>query len=170
MLPSTPSPIAFPAVLTSAASATGGHYIVSFQLGSQKYALPLMAFWEIAPLQELLQFPGAHSQLAGVLVRPNHQLAVVNGRSLVGIPRGDSAQNQIIIAGRRRPELGLLVDQVHDIHLVSAARRQQTDGGTPPYIDGLLHTAGGPVILLNLTYLLSLALHPAPGATVCGTP
>ena len=83
--------------------------IVTFQIAYQQYGLALDVALEIVRLPALIALVGAPPELCGLLNLRGQYLPVLDGRALIGEPSLYDLNSQIIIAGRDKPELGLLV-------------------------------------------------------------
>ena len=132
--------------------------VVTFQLGHQHYGLPIAMAREIVRLPALTVLAGAPPALCGLLNLRGQQLPVLDGRVLVGEPALYDLNSQIVIAGRGQPELGLLVDRVHDVYAV--ADDSIVPIGRPdaaPFLTHVFTIADGSVLLFNLPALLALA-------------
>ncbi|MFL5805593.1 MAG: chemotaxis protein CheW [Roseiflexaceae bacterium] len=140
--------------------------VVLFQLGNQQYGLPLAVVHEIVRLPALIMLAGAPPALCGLLNLRGQHLPVLNGRVLVGEPALYDLNSQIVIAGRGWPELGLLVDQVHDVYTVAADRiRPINRPDVAPFLISVCNLADGSVLLFDLPALLASAHEVAKPKT-----
>src|SRR5262245_31879932 len=108
------------ALSACAPTAESAAHFVTFRIARQQYALALDVVREIVRLPALVVLAGAPPTLCGLLNLRGRYLPVLDGSALVGEPVEYDESNQIVIAGRSQPELGLLVDQVRDVCLVAA--------------------------------------------------
>ena len=132
---------------------------ITFRLGGRNLACRLDEVREIVRLDGLDVLPGMTPPITGLLELRGNPLPVVDLR-LVGDPgtRGD-----VLVMASGVDAMGAIVDQVIAVHdedeLVSAGERPS---GLPDYvIDVLRHdgvTTGGPVLLVDLRALLSVAV------------
>jgi chemotaxis signal transduction protein len=145
--------------------------VVTFDLGSQRYGLPVAAVREVVRLPDLIVMAGASEALCGLLNLRGQYLPVLDGRALVGAPVGYDLTNQIIIVGNiggegqhDGPALGLLVDRVLVVGAYSHTRHIAIVKGTAaPLLGSVIDDEQGAVILLDWAELL--ALLPAAPAT-----
>ena len=131
--------------------------IVTFQIGQQLYGLPLEVVREIVRLPALITLPGAPPTLCGLLNLRGQYVPILDGYALVGEPSHYDLNNQIVIAGRDTPELGLLVDQVSDVWTIATsqiAAISQLD--VPAFLSSAVDRAGRSVLLFDLAALLTL--------------
>src|SRR5262245_43071445 len=105
-----------------ALSVDRGATVVTFQIARQQYALPLAVALSIVRLPALVPLAGAPPTLCGLLNLHGQYLPVLDGRTLVGEPAQYDLNSQIVIAGRGKPELGLLVDQVREVCTLAAGQ------------------------------------------------
>jgi chemotaxis signal transduction protein len=95
--------------------------------------------------------------LCGLLNLRGQHLPVLDGRVLVGETAFYDLNSQIVIAGRSQPELGLLVDQVHDVDTVAAAAfRPINQPDVAPFLTHVFNMADGSALLFDLPALLAL--------------
>jgi purine-binding chemotaxis protein CheW len=131
--------------------------VVLFQLGHQQYGLPLAMVHEIVRLPALTMLAGAPPTLCGLLNLRGQHLPVLDGRVLVGALAPFDLNNQIVIAGRGAPELGLLVDQVHDISTVAADLIMPINRpDIAPFLTSVYNLADGSALLFDLPALMAL--------------
>jgi purine-binding chemotaxis protein CheW len=131
--------------------------IVTFQVGHQQYGLPLAVVLEIVRLPALVTLAGAPPTLCGLLNLRGRYLPVLDGRTLVGEPPFYDVSSQIVIAGREKPELGLLVDQVHDVQMVEVGRIMEIKrNDIVPFLSNVFDSEDGSVLLFDFAALLAL--------------
>jgi purine-binding chemotaxis protein CheW len=151
----------------AAGRSTESALIVSFRLGSQQYSLPVAAVCEVVRLPALVTLVGAAPALCGLLNLRGLYIPVFDGRLLVGEAAGYDLSKQIVIVGHVRPELGVIVDQVHGVvrcgSLSSAPLARPLAGAL---IESVCEADHGSIIGISLTALLALAAEAAPVAPV----
>jgi purine-binding chemotaxis protein CheW len=131
--------------------------MVTFQIAHQLYGLPLHSVIEIVRLPALVTLAGAPPTLCGLLNLRGQYLPVLDGRALVGEPPRYDLTSQIIIAGREKPELGLLVDQVREVCTVAAGQIMPlTRADVAPFLTSVVERAEESVVLIDLPALLAL--------------
>src|SRR5579859_1040316 len=91
--------------------------VVSFELGSQRYGLPVTVVREVIRLPALITLAGAPPAMCGLLNLRGQYIPVLDGRVLVGEPSCYDLMSQIMIIGhpdtlQAKPVLGLLADRV----------------------------------------------------------
>jgi purine-binding chemotaxis protein CheW len=131
--------------------------MVTFQIAHQQYSLSLHVVIEIVRLSALVTLAGAPPTLCGLLNLRGQYVPVLDGRTLVGEPPRYDLTSQIVIAGRDRPELGLLVDQVRDVCTVAADQITPiTRTDVAPFLASVCDRADESVLLVDLPALLAL--------------
>jgi purine-binding chemotaxis protein CheW len=131
--------------------------IVTFQIGHQQYGLPLAVVLEIVRLPALVTLAGAPATLCGLLNLRGRYLPVLDGRTLVGEPPLYDVSCQIVIAGREKPELGLLVDRVRDVRATVASRITEINQNhVAAFLTNVFESEDGSVLLFDLAALLAL--------------
>ena len=132
--------------------------IVTFKIGHQQYGLPLAMVLEIVRLPALVTLAGAPPTLCGLLNLRGQYLPVLDGRALVGEPALYDLNSQIVIAGRDKPELGLLVDQVRGVRAIAASRITPISRhDVAAFLTNVFDLEDGSVLLFDLAALLALA-------------
>jgi purine-binding chemotaxis protein CheW len=134
---------------------------ITFRLGDRNLACRLDEVREVVRLDGLDVLPGMTPPISGLLELRGNPLPVVDlrGTSLHGA-RGD-----VLVMAAGIDAIGAIVDQVIAVHdedeLVSLGERPS---GLPDYVidvlrhDGISTGRGGPVLLVNLQALLSVAV------------
>ncbi|HEY5456926.1 MAG TPA: chemotaxis protein CheW [Acidothermaceae bacterium] len=134
---------------------------ITFRLGDRNLACRLDEVREVVRLDGLDVLPGMTPPISGLLELRGNPLPVVDlrGTSLAG-GRGD-----VLVMASGIDAMGAIVDQVIAVHdedeLVSLGERPS---GLPDYVidvlrhDGISTGRGGPVLLVHLQALLSVAV------------
>jgi purine-binding chemotaxis protein CheW len=130
--------------------------MVTCRLGPQHYGLPIEAIREVVRLPALLSLAGTPPYVCGMLNLRGGYLPVLDGRTLVGAPAQYSLSNQVIIAGHDTPEIGLLVDEVLEVATLDLNRWTPVGHQAAAFLQGVINTSKGSIILLDLDALLAL--------------
>jgi purine-binding chemotaxis protein CheW len=129
---------------------------VTFKIAYQHCALPLGVTLEVVRLPALVELAGAPPMLCGLLNLRGQYLPILDARLLIGAPAVYDLNSQIVIAGRGKPELGLLVDEVHDICMVAAERVapiNRTD--VAPFLTNVFDLGEESVLVFDVAALLA---------------
>lgn len=134
---------------------------ITFRLGDRNFACRLDEVREVVRLDGLDVLPGMTPPISGLLELRGNPLPVVD-------LRGDSyprARGDVLVMASGIDAMGAIVDQVIAVHdedeLVSLGERPS---GLPGYVidvlrhDGIITARGGPVLLVRLQALLSVAV------------
>jgi purine-binding chemotaxis protein CheW len=150
------------AVATTSES-NSGHWL-SFHIGSQLYAAPLVEVSEVIRAGELTPVPGAAPDLLGIRHLRGRIVPVLDGRLRLGLPdspAADPARVRVVMLSHGSHQVGLRVDEVGEL--------LSTDGVeiAPPPLDrairrddpvsGVLNWQGGFVALLDVRRLCRLS-------------
>jgi purine-binding chemotaxis protein CheW len=134
----------------------GSALFVTFKITHQHYALPLAVALEIIRLPALVPLAGAPPTLCGLLNLRGRYLPILDARALIGAPVEYDLNSQIVIAGRGIPEVGLLVDQVNDVCMVTADRVAPIDRtDVAPFLTSVFDLAEESVLVFDLAALLA---------------
>jgi purine-binding chemotaxis protein CheW len=141
---------------------------ITFRLGDRNLACRLDEVREVVRLDGLDVLPGMTPPISGLLELRGNPLPVVDlrGGSAVGARSSVSgARGDVLVMASGIDAMGAIVDQVIAVHdedeLVSSGERPS---GLPDYVidvlrhDGISTGRGGPVLLVSLQALLSVAV------------
>ena len=136
--------------------------VVTFQLGRQIYALPIGSIVRIVEMVTITPIPRTNHSVEGVINYKGVTVPVVNLRRHLGQPAVPfGLDTHIVIAQTGERMIGLIVDQVLNVSTfpqiqVSRAGDILPKGlGQAPLLRGVVQTAQGMVLVLDLEDLLS---------------
>jgi chemotaxis signal transduction protein len=131
---------------------------VTFPLGEKRYALDSCQVTELLMPSRVYSFPHTMHSLEGVLVRRGTVIPVCNLRRAFGhgAERSFYVVAQCNYAGRTET---VAIPVSGDCELVQGERDEAPEKMT--FVDGLLHTGGRTVPLLNLDEILAHCIQPA---------
>lgn len=93
---------------------------LTFRLGKETLALPLLQLMEVVEISQLTQVPGAPLFIAGLAVLRTQPLLVVNLASMLELQQGNDLETKrVLIVQYEASWIGLLVDQVFGIQYFS---------------------------------------------------
>jgi len=152
--------------MTAVALHTEMLQLVTFKLGGQKYAVPILKVQEINNMKEITAIPNAPPFLTGAINLRGKVIPVINLGTKFGLENaGINDASKIIIMDIRGIIMGVIVDAVSDV------LRIQKDLVEPPppvssninaeFLSGIAKLDEGLVILLNMDKLLDDAEHKA---------
>lgn len=149
---------------TSAQQSVAMSQYLSFRLGEEEYAVPILRVKEIIQYTPVTRVPGMPPAVLGVINLRGKVVTVVSPALKFGLPpRPITRWTCIVIAEAElegeRADVGLLVDSVSQVmDLTSEDMEPAPSFGTrvrAEYLQGLGRTEGGFVLLLELGKLLS---------------
>ena len=130
---------------------------VVFNLGSETFALPVGTVQEILDYREAFQMPQGPAWLAGLIDVRGDAIPMIDLRVRLGLsPATIGSTTRILVVGvecgARLLTLGVIVDRVLDVATFAADTIETTPdigvGWRSDYIDGIVRTGGGFVVLL----------------------
>lgn len=130
-----------------------------FQVGEERFALPLRDVTRVVPALWPRELPGAPEIVAGAIDLRGEIIPVVSLRARFGIvPRPMRAADQLIMARSGARLVALWVDRVEKICECLASDEVEAAQVVPdlPHLRGLLRRADGLVLIADLERLLSL--------------
>ena len=119
--------------------------IIAFLVGSATYALPASYVREVYRFKELTPLPGTPPSIAGIINVRGLMLAVIDVRSLLGLPPAAQAkQDTVIILHTPDKELGILTQGLLGVHTIPVSQLhpapQTISGARLEYVRGVTHT------------------------------
>lgn len=134
--------------------------LVTFNLGKEEFAVPILQIQEINRLTEITRVPKSPDFVEGVINLRGKVIPVIDLRKRFGLPQGELGKYaRIIVVNMDSRMLGLIVDSVSEV------LRLSEDAIEPPppvvagidseYIRGLGKMEGRLLILLDLNKILT---------------
>jgi purine-binding chemotaxis protein CheW len=140
-----------------------GQHWLSFQIGAQLYAAPLIEVSEVIRAGELTPVPGAAAELLGVRHLRGRIVPVLDGRLRLGLPAlplADPAAVRVVMLAYAGQLIGLRVDAVGELLCSDGAEIAAPPPGRASRSDdpvsGVLAWQGGFVALLDVCRLCRL--------------
>lgn len=111
-------------------SRDGAIEIVTFALGSERYALEARYLQSVFRLHDLVPIPGAPPPVFGITTWRGELLTVLDLRELLNVAaRGLSDLNHVLVLGERKAAFGILADAIMEmLTLPTAAIRPPAEG------------------------------------------
>lgn len=102
------------------AAATGSDILqlVSFEIGVEEYAIPILAVQEINRVMPITPVPHSPAAVEGVINLRGRIIPVVDMRKRFGLPKtSETGDSRIVVVevGQDRRVLGFTVDRVHEV-------------------------------------------------------
>ena len=141
--------------------------IVVCRLGDESYGLDIASVYEIIRFQDSTAVPTAPAFVDGVINLRGRIIPVVDMASRFGLSRSELTRStRIIVAGTSAMRVGLVVDAVTEVLMVSEDAVEPTpeavSGAESGYIRGIAKLAGQLVILLDLSALFAADERATP--------
>ena len=137
-------------------------YLVTFRLDQKTYALPIEPIVQIIEMVTITPLPKAVNSMEGVINVRGAAVPVINLRRHLDLAETKlQLHTPIILVQTAEWLVGLVVDQVTDVLSISADQIIHptdvlpTGVGDVPLLQGLMHTATGAVLLLDLEFILA---------------
>jgi purine-binding chemotaxis protein CheW len=159
---------AAPTLTTAAQAGSGmraGKYL-SFQLGSEEYAIQVLKVREIVKIQHITAVPETPSEVRGVINLRGKVIPVVDLRLKFGMPEIGYGQRTCIIVVEPHREsghgpMGIIVDEVSEVmNLLDGDIQETPDFGSgvkTPYLLGMAKVKDQVKILLDIDQVLATA-------------
>jgi purine-binding chemotaxis protein CheW len=134
--------------------------VVVCQLGDESFGLDIGSVFEIIRFQECTAVPASPSFVDGVINLRGRIIPVVDMASRFGLRRSETTKStRIIVAGTTGMRVGLVVDAVTEVLMVSDDAVEETPnvaaGYDSAYIRGIAKLSEELVILLDLHALFA---------------
>lgn len=101
--------------------------LLTFSLGDQRYGLPIDEVVEVASMVELVTVKDARAELVGMVNRHGTVLPLLDLRLIFGhSPRPVDTATLFIVATHRPQQVGLVVDEVHQVEYVPFSQVRET--------------------------------------------
>jgi purine-binding chemotaxis protein CheW len=134
--------------------------VVICRLANESYGLDIGSVYEIIRFQESTAVPAAPGYVDGVINLRGRIIPVVDLSCRFGLSRGATTKStRIIVAGTAGVRVGLVVDAVTEVLMLSEDAVEETPGVAldrdSAYIRGIAKLSDELVILLDLSALLA---------------
>lgn len=133
--------------------------LVSFRLGTQRYAVDILKVQEIDNMKEITHIPNAPPYLAGAINLRGKVIPVLSLRSKFGMEKkGDNENGKIVIIDIKGVVMGIIVDSVSDVLRIPTNMieppPQVSSRLHPGLIRGIAKLHEGLVLILDMDKLL----------------
>lgn len=139
---------------------TGLLQLVSFVVGNEEYAVPILSVQEINRMMQITQVPESPTEVEGVINLRGRIIPVIDLRKRFNTNADDQdKENRIVVVEVGSQTLGFIVDSVHEVLRVDRSIVEPPPpavaGADVRYIEGLAKLDDRLIILLDLTQLFS---------------
>jgi len=138
--------------------------LVSFVVGAEEYAIPILAVQEINRMMDITRVPQSPAFVEGVINLRGKVIPVVDLRKRFGMPVNDNTGDERIIVVEVQGEtearvIGFTVDKVNRVLRISSdivePAPSMASGADSEYVQGVGKLDAGLLILLSLDKLFS---------------
>ncbi len=129
--------------------------LVTFELGSEMFAAPLIRIQEIIRYTDIIKVPQAPDFIEGIINLRGRVIAVIDLKRRFGMPSGEhESRSRIIVAEIAGVRVGLAVDAVARVLRVSSKQFERTpgivSGVQQKFVAGVVKETNGMIIVLDL--------------------
>jgi purine-binding chemotaxis protein CheW len=139
-----------------------GKYL-SFQLGTEEFAIQVLKVREIMGIQHITAVPHMAADVRGVINLRGRVIPVIDLRLKFGLEEKEYGQRTCIIVVQLQKDstvqMGIIVDEVSEVLNLAATDIQNTPNfgseAAPPYLLGMANVKGKVKILLDIDEILT---------------
>lgn len=136
--------------------------LLTCRVGSQYYGLPVMEVREVVRLPALLILAGAPACCCGMLYLRGTHVPIIDSHILLDEPPHYSLTSQIVIIGRDKPEVGLLVEEVCEVLVTTMNHWAHFQVDTvSPVLRGIVTHDNANIIVFDVEALKQLVVPEA---------
>lgn len=141
-------------------SSTGGTRFISFTLGSEEFAIPLLFVKEVIAVPDVTPVPFTPPHFVGIMNLRGQVISVIDLRTKLGIKPGQGAETAVIICDLAPLCLGVVVDSIDSVIAPSesevAGRPEIQSQKNAEYITGVYKKDKKLVLMLDIAKALSV--------------
>jgi purine-binding chemotaxis protein CheW len=138
---------------------------LSFSLGAEEYAVPLLAVREVIALPEYTPVPYTPSYFLGIMNLRGQVISIMDLRQKLGIKPGIDTETAVIICDLNGASIGVVVDSVNTVlnpdHADISEKPEIQSNRPTDYITGVYRKDKKLILFLDLSRSLSLEDHAA---------
>jgi purine-binding chemotaxis protein CheW len=138
---------------------------LSFSLGTEEYAVPLLAVREVIALPEYTPVPYTPSYFLGIMNLRGQVISIMDLRQKLGIKPGVDTETAVIICDLNGASIGVVVDSVNTVlnpETADLSEKPEIQSNRPTdYITGVYRKDKKLILFLDLSRSLSLEDHAA---------
>jgi purine-binding chemotaxis protein CheW len=138
----------------------GGTRYLSFALGPEEYAIPLLSVKEVIAMPEFTPIPYSPAYFLGIMNLRGQVISVLDLRSKMGIKSQNTAETSVIICDLSPLVLGVVVDSINSVLAPNESeispRPDVQNGKNMEYITGVFRKEKNLVLFLDIAKTLSV--------------
>lgn len=129
--------------------------VVIFKLNEEQFAVETGKVQSINDAMEITKVPKAPAHIKGLINLRGNVISLLDINLLLGTPKQDEKQNNIIILEMEDELVGITVDQVDEVLDVEEELVEKVNDGKKAYIEGVINFKDRIVTLIDIDKLLS---------------
>ncbi|WML35512.1 chemotaxis protein CheW [Clostridium sp. OS1-26] len=129
--------------------------VVIFKLNEEQFAVETGKVQSINDAMEITKVPKAPAHIKGLINLRGNVISLLDINLLLGTPKQDEKQNNIIILEMEDELVGITVDQVDEVLDVEEELIEKLNDGKKAYIEGVINFKDRIVTLIDIDKLLS---------------
>jgi purine-binding chemotaxis protein CheW len=129
--------------------------VVIFKLNEEQFAVETGKVQSINDAMEITKVPKAPAHIKGLINLRGNVISLLDINLLLGTPKQDENQNNIIILEMEDELVGIMVDQVDEVLDVEEELLEKISDGKKAYIEGVINFKDRIVTLIDIDKLLS---------------
>ncbi|MBI6872738.1 chemotaxis protein CheW [Clostridium aciditolerans] len=129
--------------------------VVIFKLNEEQFAVETGKVQSINDAMEITKVPKAPAHIKGLINLRGNVISLLDINLLLGTPKQDEKQNNIIILEMEDELVGITVDQVDEVLDVEEELIEKVNDGKKAYIEGVINFKDRIVTLIDIDKLLS---------------
>jgi purine-binding chemotaxis protein CheW len=134
---------------------------LTFNLGVEQYAIPLLSAQEVVGLLNTTPVPFAPAYFKGLMNLHGRIVSVIDMRMKFGLQPGEkTSETSIIVLNMGSVSLGMIVDSVNEVYTINKEEIQATpefEGSVKmDFITGVIHRGEQLVLMIDISKTLTL--------------
>jgi purine-binding chemotaxis protein CheW len=142
-----------------------GERFLSFSLGDEDYAIPLLSVREVIAVPEITPIPFTPPHFLGIMNLRGQVISIIDLRTKLGIKPNDKAETSVIICDLGSVCLGAVVDSINSVLSPTEADVSETpeiqSSKNTEYITGVYRKDKQLIVFLDIVKSLSVEDHKA---------
>ncbi len=141
---------------------------LSFRLGNEEYAVPLLAVKEVIAVPEITRVPATPPHFLGIMNLRGQVISVIDLRQKLGIKPQTTAETAVIICDLGQLSIGVVVDSINMVLAPTEAdlseKPEISSNRSTDYITHIYRKDKTMVLFLDIRKALNMEDHAAAAA------
>ncbi len=137
---------------------------LTFSLGSESFAIPLLQVKEVIALPEVTSVPQTPTYFLGIMNLRGQVITVLDLRVKLGIKPNDQQETVVIICDLAPYSVGIVVDSVNSVLAATPeqiSQKPELTGTKVESIIGVYQAEDKLILILDISHTLNLTDHAA---------